>query len=426
MKLVIVGLGYVGAVTGSVLADLGHDVTIVEKNGAKVEKFNSGLSPISEPGLEELIRKGLQRENLLASQDLSGALQDCDMVIVNVGTPTNKQTGQVDLSALENVVETIGDALLLRTNSLLLAISSTVPPGTTENVVRMKLANKGVDEDLYKLAFIPEFLREATAISDFIYPTRFIIGSRNVLEGEAFKVLRPELNEISFVVKTETAEMLKTVENSWHATKVTFANEIGRISNSINIDANEVMELLIKDTKQNVSSLYMRPGFAFGGSCLPKDLRSLNQIAQRMGVSVPLLDGVFRSNLSHIETAVEEIQATGRKNIAVLGLAFKAGTDDLRESPIVSLVERLVGKGYKVGVHDFDVRKENLYGANLKTWNEFEHLAEILTHDLTELMMRADVVVLAQHNRNYLSVLQSLGAEKQIIDLTGLYRGAAS
>jgi GDP-mannose 6-dehydrogenase len=426
MKLVIVGLGYVGAVTGSVLADLGHDVTIVEKNGAKVEKFNKGLSPISEPGLEELIRKGMQRKNLLASQDLSGALQDCDMVIVNVGTPTNKQTGQVDLSALENVIETIGDSLLLTTKSLLLAISSTVPPGTTENVVRMKMAKKGVDESLFKLAFIPEFLREATAISDFIYPTRFIIGSRNVLEGEAFKVLRPELSEISYVVKTETAEMLKTVENSWHATKVTFANEIGRISNSINIDANEVMELLIKDTKQNVSSLYMRPGFAFGGSCLPKDLRSLNQIAQRMGVSVPMLDGVFRSNMNHIETAVEEIQATGRKNIAVLGLAFKAGTDDLRESPIVALVERLVGKGYKVGVHDFDVRKENLYGANLKTWNEFEHLAEILTHDLAELTMRSDVVVLAQHNRNYLSVLKNLSGEKKIIDLTGLYRGVST
>ena len=420
MRIAVIGLGYVGAVTGSCLVDLGHHVTLVEKNLEKVETFNAGISPISEPGLTDLILRGLSTGNLGATGDGATEFLAADLVIVSVGTPTDPATGRPDLRSIQSVAEELGAALNTRTEPLKIAIASTVPPGTTEGIVRKYFDNQGISHDKYSLAFIPEFLREGSAISDFLNPTRFIIGSRSNEEAREFINLRPELINITFLTKTETSEMLKTVENSWHATKITFANEIGRISKSVGVDENEVMELLIADNKQNISSTYMRPGFAFGGSCLPKDLRSLVYLGQSHGVEVPLLSGITQSNSNQIEVAVNQIVSLKKQRIGILGLAFKANTDDLRESPSVALIERLLGKGFKVQVHDFEVDGSKLFGVNLNTWNHHSHLAENLVTDARKLIQESDVIVLAQHNSRYLEVLNEFPDDKILVDLAGL------
>ena len=420
MKIAVIGLGYVGAVTGSCLADLGHHVMLIEKNLEKVETFNAGISPISEPGLTDLIVRGLTSGNLKAIGDGAEEFLGADLVIVSVGTPTNPATGRPDLTSIHSVAQELGRALKARIEPLKIAIASTVPPGTTEGIVRRYFDQEGIPQDKYALAFIPEFLREGSAISDFLNPTRFIIGSRSEAEAQEFITLRPELTNITFLTKTETSEMLKTVENSWHATKITFANEIGRISKSVGVDENEVMELLIADNKQNISATYMRPGFAFGGSCLPKDLRSLVYLGQSHGVEIPLLAGITQSNSNQIEVAVNHIVSLKKRRIGILGLAFKANTDDLRESPSVTLIERLLGKGFEVQVHDFEVDGTKLFGVNLNTWNQHSHLAENMVADPRELIRESDVVVLAQHNSRYLAILKDLPDDKILVDLTGL------
>ncbi len=420
MRIAVIGLGYVGAVTGSCLVGLGHEVTIIEKNQEKISLFKAGISPIAEPGLTELINQGLSSGKLKATSDSFDELLTCDLVIVSVGTPTDPSSGRADLVSIQNVTTEIRAALKKRTTRLCIAIASTVPPGTTEGLVRKILTEGENMDDRFALAFIPEFLREGSAIKDFMNPTRFIIGSRTDTEAMEFKALRPELEKITFLTQTETSEMMKTVENSWHATKITFANEIGRISNSVGIDANEVMELLIADTRQNVSAAYMRPGFAYGGSCLPKDLRSLVYLAQSRGIQIPLLAGISQSNSHQIEVAVEHIASFKKQRIGVLGLAFKANTDDLRESPAVSLIERLIGKGFKIQIHDYEVEGSKLFGANLNTWNQHSHLAENMKANPQELILESDVIVLAQHNPRYLGFLNDLPAEKVYVDLTGL------
>ena len=420
MRIAVVGLGYVGAVTGSCLVDIGHHVTLIEKNLEKVDTFNAGISPISEPGLTALIARGLASGNLKATGDGVSEFLTAELVIVSVGTPTDPATGKPDLSSIQSVAQELAIALKVRVNPLKIAIASTVPPGTTEGIVRMYFDHEGIPQDKYALAFIPEFLREGSAISDFLNPTRFIIGSRSKTEAQEFINIRPELSNITFLTKTETSEMLKTVENSWHATKITFANEIGRISKSVGVDENEVMELLIADNKQNISPTYMRPGFAFGGSCLPKDLRSLVYLGQSHGVEIPLLAGITHSNSNQIEVAVNHIVSWKKQRIGILGLAFKANTDDLRESPSVTLIERLLGKGFKVQVHDFEVNGSKLFGVNLNTWNQHSHLAKNLVVDARELIQDSEVIVLAQHNSHYLEVLKDLPDDKILVDLTGL------
>ncbi|MEI6648427.1 MAG: nucleotide sugar dehydrogenase [Actinomycetes bacterium] len=422
MRIAVIGLGYVGAVTGSCLVGLGHDVIVIEKNSEKIDLFNSGISPISEPGLTDLIAQGLASGKLKATNATNEELLTCDMVIVSVGTPTDPASGRADLTSIQNVANDISTALKTRTTKLRIAIASTVPPGTTEGIVRKFLVQKGISEEKFALAFIPEFLREGSAISDFLNPTRFIIGSRSETEAQEFVELRPELKEITHLTKTETSEMLKTVENSWHATKITFANEIGRISKSVGVDENQVMELLIADKKQNISATYMRPGFAFGGSCLPKDLRSLVFLGQSNGVQIPLLAGISQSNSLQIEVAVNQIVDLKKQRIGVLGLAFKANTDDLRESPAVVLIERLMGKGFKVNIHDFEVDGSKLFGVNLSTWNQHAHLADNMVTDIGDLLAESDVLVLAQHNPRYLDVIANLGGDKILLDLTGLTR----
>jgi GDP-mannose 6-dehydrogenase len=272
----------------------------------------------------------------------------------------------------------------------------------------------------FTLAFIPEFLREGTAIDDFRNPSRFIVGVDNVEDASDFIALRPDLKDRTHVVGIPEAEMLKTVENAWHATKIVFANEIGRASESLGIKGKDVMNLLMLDTKQNISKTYLRPGFAFGGSCLPKDVRSLVRLTEIQAVASPLLSSLIPSNKAQVDYALERISTTGAKKIGILGLAFKADTDDIRESPGLDLIQKLIGAGYELQIHDFEALRHDLYGANLATVENHLHIRKLMIEDANEVISANDVIVLTQHNRRYLPLLTSLLPKKILIDLPGL------
>lgn len=417
MKIVIFGLGYVGAVTGACLAEMGSQVVMIDRESRKVETLNAGLSPIAEPGLADLIRKQVSDGKLSATTDAYADVETADMVLISVGTPTDPITGAADLTAVKSVAREVASEIKDRDSRIRIALCSTVPPGTTEGVFRQILEEEGISDSGFALAFIPEFLREGSAIRDFKEPSRFVIGSRSTEEAAEFLQLRPDTEGKEYLVSTEVAETLKTTENCWHAVKITFANEIGRICDAYGVDATAVMDLLTKDTRQNVSATYMRPGFSYGGSCLPKDLRSMQYLANSRGVTVPMLAGTGASNTAHVESALNEILNTGATHVALLGLAFKGNTDDLRESPSVELVERLVGKGIEVAIHDFEVNPSNLIGANLNAWNRHAHLAKMLNHDATAVLNSSEVIVLAQHDKRYRDLLSQISPSKKVIDL---------
>jgi len=420
LKVTIIGAGYVGAVTGACLADMGHIVTVVDKDVNKVTKLKLGQSPISEPFLEDLLSKMTGSGKLSATAELHEAVIDSDLVLVSVGTPTNRVDGSADLTAINRVFTELKEILEARTRKLAIAITSTVPPGTTNKVARKILESSDKVQGAFTLAFIPEFLREGTAIDDFRNPSRFIVGVDNVEDASDFTALRPDLKDRTHVVGIPEAEMLKTVENAWHATKIVFANEIGRASESLGIKGKDVMNLLMLDTKQNISKTYMRPGFAFGGSCLPKDVRSLVRLTEIQAVASPLLSSLIPSNKAQVDYALERISTTGAKKIGILGLAFKADTDDIRESPGLDLIQKLLGAGYELQVHDFEALRHDLYGANLATVENHEHIRKLMIEDANEVISANDVIVLTQHNRKYIPLLTSLLPEKILIDLPGL------
>lgn len=420
MKIAIFGLGYVGAVTGSCLASSGHAVTLIEIDSTKVDTFLSGRSPISEPGLENLIRDGLANSRLNATSDPQLGLLDAECILVSVGTPSNKDTGAPDLTALKSVAHDIARHLAKSEDKVAIALCSTVPPHTTEGLFRNLLREHGISDDKYFLSFIPEFLREGSAIKDFQEPTRYIIGVTNEEDAAIFTQLRPDLVLKTHVVATPVAEMLKTVENSWHALKIVFANEISRISESLGIDAREVMRLLTLDTKQNISAAYLRPGFAFGGSCLPKDLRSLTFLAESKNVQVPVLSNIHASNTIHVSEAAKAIRLQKPKKVALLGLAFKANTDDLRESPILKLIQELSENEILMRVHDFNVAPQLLIGANRTVWQAYPQLSSIFESDFDFVVKDADLIVIAQYEKRYQELLRNLKEPYRVLNLAGL------
>ena len=420
MRISMIGLGYVGAVTGSALAEIGHEVVGVDLDESKVALLRSGQSPIPEPGLAELIRNQVDGGRLSATTSLEEAVSQAQLVIISVGTPTDAATGDPDLSAVRRVATSLAETLAARTSPLLVAVSSTVPPGTTEGLIRPILESKSASPEDFRLCFLPEFLREGTAIDDFRNPTRFVIGARSQDEAEPFRELRGDIPKRHHLVDTAVAEMQKSAENCWHATKVTFANEISRVAEAQGIDPHLVMELLLADDKQNVSAAYLRPGFAYGGSCLPKDLRSVVRLADKTTVSIPMLRGIAESNRQHIDSAVARVASFGKPRIGILGLAFKAGTDDLRESPAIELAEALIGRGFDVVIHDYDVQRHATFGANKNVWNQHEHLHGKLVDSVATVLDRVDVVVIAQFNSRYVEAVASRGESVELVDLTGL------
>ncbi len=431
----IFGLGYVGAVSAACFADYGHRVVGVDVNPAKVEMIQEGHSPIVEKGLEELLRKGVYEGRISATTDTKAAVLESDVSLICVGTPS-QANGSLDLSYVKRVCEGIGAALAEKPGYHTIVLRSTVLPGTTEDLVLPILeeaSGKKAYED-FGLCFNPEFLREGTAIKDFSDPPFTIIGSENESTAETVADMYSMLGAPVMIVPIKVAEMVKYVNNAFHALKVTFANEIGNICKQQGIDSHLVMNIFAQDKKLNLSPYYLKPGFAFGGSCLPKDLRALLHHSHRQDVNPRVLDAILESNQRQIEIAYDMVKATGSRRIGVLGFSFKAGTDDLRESPVVELIERLIGKGYHVAIYDENVSLANLHGANRAyIEKEIPHVAQLMVGSIDAVLEKSEVVVIGNNAPEFKNVLSRLRENQVVIDLVraveeplatdGRYRG---
>jgi len=427
-KISVFGLGYVGTVTIACLADAGHQVIGVDVNPVKVNMINQGMSPVVEEGVGELIQKGRSNGRIRATMDVDQAVQDSTLSIICVGTPS-QSNGSLDLTYVERVCEQIGASLATKDIYHVVVARSTMLPGSTEEVVipileRTSGKKAGID---FGVAFNPEFLREGSSIKDFYDPPYTVVGADNEKPVQALRELYAMINSQFLVTPIKVAEMVKYVSNIYHALKVTFANEIGNICKQQNIDSHQVMDVFIKDTKLNISSAYLKPGFAFGGSCLPKDLRALIYHARQLDQEPLLLRSILESNRRQVDVAYQMIKSTQRKQVGVLGFSFKAGTDDLRESPIVELIEQLIGKGYSVRVYDRNVSLANLQGAN-KAYIEKEipHIASLMCDEIDELLRNSEVVVIGNKSEEFRKVLNQLHDDQTVIDLVRLWEDTRS
>lgn len=428
MNVVVIGLGYVGSVTSACFAAAGNQVIGVDVSSQKVSQLNRAESPVHEPDLESLIQKGVAAGTLRATTSLVDAWSAGDIFIVSVGTPTGP-SGDVRLDAVTSVAGEIGDLLRATKEFKVVVITSTVPPGTLRGVVQPILEARsgkvaGVD---FGLAFSPEFLREGTAVDDFTKPERVVIGVDDSQSTQRLLELFSAFSEDPVVTTPEVAESVKFAANAWHALKVAFANEIGRTCAANGVDSHEVMTIFKSDRKLNISDKYLTPGFAFGGSCLPKDVRTLTYRARSQGVRVPVLESLLPSNEEHLAFALREVEALAPKTICVLGLAFKADTDDLRESPAVPLIEALIGRGYDVRIFDEQIQLDKLVGANKEyVLRRLPHLVDLLVNVDTIATDGADLVIIAQANRRFLPALAQLDGNQIVLDLAGVGRGATT
>ena len=419
MKVSILGLGYVGCVSAACLSKEGHEVIGVDINENKVRIINEGKSPIVEPGLETLIHSGRKAGLLSATADLRKALLGSDMSLICVGTPS-RSNGSLELKYLETISHEIGELLSEKDRRHCVVYRSTVLPGTTRTILIPILEKQSgktahVDFDVY---FNPEFLREGSSIKDFYDPPYTIIGGNSLNRGDALEEIYSSLSAPIEWTSYEVAETVKYVCNVFHALKVTFANEIGLICKGMGIDSHRIMELFSKDTKLNISPAYLKPGFAFGGSCLPKDLRALLYKSKEMEVAVPLLASIMDSNQKHIQRAVELVLNKKKKKVGILGLSFKDGTDDLRESPTVTLIETLIGKGLQVKIFDADVFLAKLFGANKEyIQREIPHISQLVCQDVQEVIRESEVIVIAKPSPNIDKEVLPYVDEKIVVDL---------
>jgi GDP-mannose 6-dehydrogenase len=421
MKVAVFGLGYVGTVTAACLAANGHDVWGVDPDELKVAAVSSGRSPVVEPGLEALLAKSVSSGNLHATVHPVEALEGADASLLCVGTPSTS-SGETNLSYIYRVVEDVIQPLKALSSGKsfhAIVIRSTVPPGTVEDVTAILHAgfqDSGTDAGV---AMCPEFLREGTGIADFYSPPYTVIGSSDFRAIDVVSRLFSFIESPVRVVHPRTAEALKYACNAFHATKVSFANELGRVFGRLGVDSREVMELFCEDSRLNISPKYLRPGFAFGGSCLPKDLRSLLYLARSESIDIPLLSGTLASNRLSVDEAVDRVVAGEGNRIALLGLSFKSGSDDLRESPYVDLAETLLGKGYEVRIHDPVVNPLSLVGANRRyVESKLPHLRRILTDGPKEALAGADVALVSSSTPEVIEALLD-SPPSRIIDLDG-------
>lgn len=406
------GLGYVGCVTAACLSSLGHRVTGVDRDDHKVKSVLDGRAPFYEPGLEQLVGESVAAGRLSATTELAEAVGEADIALICVGTPSER-SGNLGLEQLRRVIGEIAGTLTSRSKPLIIAIRSTVFPGTCEEVVIPQLRHGA------EVVSNPEFLREGVAVRDFMEPSLVVVGGINRAAVERVADIYEPLGVKACLVSLRTAEMIKYACNAFHAVKIAFANEIGSLSAELGIDAQEVMNTVCEDTKLNASAAYLKPGFAFGGSCLPKDLRALVYRAGRMDLNLPLVESVLPSNDRHLARGVSAVLDLPAKRIGVIGLAFKENTDDLRESPVVTLLEQLVGKGRSVQVFDPHIQLDAIYGSNRNFILEsIPHIGRLLTPDLKTLLEWADYLVLAQKPSAQLAA-QINDSALPILDLVG-------
>jgi GDP-mannose 6-dehydrogenase len=415
-------------VSAACLADSGHEVIGVDVSEAKLEAIAAGRSPIVEEGLDELMSSGVGSGRIRTTTDVDEAIAGSDVSLICVGTPS-RANGSLDISAVERVAESIGRALATKSGHHVVVVRSTMLPGSTEERVIPALERHSGRRvgDGYSVCYNPEFLREGSSIRDFHHPPFTVIGGDDEAAAAAVAELYRATTAPVEVVKIREAEMVKYVSNAFHALKIAFANEIGLICKAEGVDSHQVMDLFCRDDKLNISKAYLRPGFAFGGSCLPKDLRALVHHSRSRDLPSPVLQAILPSNEAHIAAAYDMVRATGAKRIGLLGLSFKAGTDDLRESPLVTLVERLIGKGYDVRVLDPSVSFASIHGANRAyIEREVPHILSLMVDDLDALLEHAEVVIVGNGSPEFEAVTERSRADQKIIDLVRLPMAHAS
>ena len=395
-RIAVFGTGYVGCVTAACLSRDGFHTVGVDIDSGKVAALNAGESPVAEPGLTELVSQQVAAGRLRATEDFREAIAETDVAMIAVGTPSDR-AGAVSTDALEKVIASIGESLREKSHPYTVVIRSTLLPGILENRLTPLLAetsNAAIGEEIH-ICNNPEFLRESVALRDYDAPPFVVAGASSAKAGEEVLSLYQGIDAEKIVTDTFTAALLKYACNAYHAVKIGFANEIGALARSFGADGQQVMDLVCRDTKLNVSRAYLRPGFAFGGSCLPKDLRALTRYAEESAMHISLLRSILPSNQEHLDRAIELIEDRGKKKVGLIGLSFKAGTDDLRESPFVTLVETLVGRGYDVKIFDPGISISRLKGRNLAYIDQrLPHLAALLVEDLGQLLEHGDLLVL--------------------------------
>lgn len=423
MKLSVFGLGYVGCISAACFGSEGHEVIGVDVNAKKVEIISQGNSPIVEQDFNSVMNQAVRSGRLRATTNPREAVNASEISLVCVGTPSNAN-GSLDLRHVTRVCQEIGAALKDKSERHVVVIRSTMLPGTIENTVIPTLqehSGKRAGQD-FGVCINPEFLREGSSLKDFYAPPFTLIGADDPITAETVRQLYTNIDAPIIITPIKTAEMVKYVCNSFHALKVSFANEVGNICKVLGVDSHQVMEIFCQDRKLNLSPYYLKPGFAFGGSCLPKDLRAITYKAKELDVEVPLLSSVLSSNRLQIERAIEMVARTGKKRVGVLGFSFKAGTDDLRESPMVVLIETLIGKGYKVSLYDRDVSLARLFGANKEyIEREIPHISQLMCATVGEVVENADVIVIGNKGEEFRQIETNGGSGKFVIDMVRLF-----
>ena len=423
MKISIFGLGYVGAVSLACLARDGHQVMGVDVDQAKLDLIAAGKTPVVEEGMVDLMREVVASGRVTVSSDAAQAVLDTEISLVCVGTPS-APNGSQDQGAILRLAETIGQALAGKTSPHVVVFRSTLVPGTVEDVLRPIIERRsgkrdGVD---FHLCFQPEFLREGSSIKDYDKPPFTIVGANHEAAIEPLKVLFGQLPSKFIRTSVRAAEMMKYCCNNFHALKITFANETARLCGALGVDAFEVMDLVCQDTQLNISPAYLKPGFAFGGSCLPKDLRATAYLAKTRDVEVPMLTAILASNQNHQDLALQKVLASGKRKIGFLGLSFKSGTDDLRESPLVMLAEQLIGKGYQLSIYDPEVHLSQLLGANRRYIEQhLPHIGQLVRADIAAVIGESELIVVGLTGPDIAQALARHSVKgQQVLDLVKL------
>lgn len=428
MKVSIFGLGYVGTVCAGCLAKEGHEIIGVDPVRVKVQLVNAGKSPIIEADIEEIIADAVESGRLRATDDSLQAILDTDVSFVCVGTPS-QINGNLDLTHVRHVCEQLGQGLKDKTSRHTVVIRSTILPGTMRRMVIPVLeenSGKKAGKD-FGVCNNPEFLREGSAVMDFASPCKTVIGELDGASGDALAELYAKLDAPLIRTDIETAEMIKYIDNSWHALKIGFANEIGNLCKSFSIDAHRAMAIFCEDKKLNISSAYLKPGFAFGGSCLPKDLRALAYSAKLHDLELPILNAILPSNELQVARGLQLIMEQGHKRIGILGFSFKEGTDDLRESPMIEIIERLAGKGYDVRIYDKNVQVARLVGANRDfILNRIPHISRLMVDNMEAVLQHAETIVIGNKSTEFESVPQSLHTGQCLVDFVRISKNTSN
>ncbi|MBF0622525.1 MAG: nucleotide sugar dehydrogenase [Magnetococcales bacterium] len=419
MKISIFGLGYVGAVSAACLANEGHTVIGVDPQQAKIDLINAGKTPIIEEKVGELIADGVAQKRLFATQDVTRAVMETQLSLICVGTPS-QPNGGLNLSYVERVCEEIGAVIKQKNEYHAVVCRSTMIPGTMRTLViptLEKASGKKLGEG-FGVAINPEFLREGSAVYDYNHPPKVVIGSMDTQSGDLTQSLYDHLDAPMIRTALDVAEMVKYTDNVWHALKVCFGNEIGTICKPLGVDSHQVMDIFCQDKKLNLSPYYLKPGFAFGGSCLPKDVRALLYKARSLDLNVPILESIIPSNERQIARGIELITGLGSRKVGVLGFSFKAGTDDLRESPVVTVIEHLIGKGYDLKLYDSNVQLARLVGANQDyIENRIPHISRLMVDSIDQIMQHAEIIIIGNNSDAFKEIPNQIREGQTVVDL---------